>query len=302
MTSKMSTRRVAACCAIALPAILLLDVSQPLGFVGAMPCVALPLLGLLSRSSSTVVVLAVLGSLTTVAGFFLSPSAAPLLLVLSNRTMTIVLIWVVSGMAIRHLILGDRLRETLTREASHDPLTELYNRRYVFDVVEIELKRFRRYGDCFSLILIDVDYFKRVNDSLGHCAGDAALRHIADTCVRSVRETDVVGRFGGEEFIVVLPNTGAEEARLTAERIRRAVRRHKFTWQNRVVDITMSLGVAEVSLESASFNKLIKTADEALYAAKRAGRDRVVVAGAADAGLYKRLAASKSDSAPAQTA
>ena len=280
MTSRMSSRRVAAYSAIALPAIFLLDVSQPLGFAGGMPYVALPLLGLLSRSPKAVLGLAVLGSVLTALGQLLSASAAPPIVVLSNRVMIVVLIWVVSGMAIRHLILGERLRASLAREAHRDPLTDLYNRRFVFEAMETELKRFRRYGETFSLILIDADYFKRVNDTLGHCAGDAALRHIAKTCVQTVRETDVVGRFGGEEFIIVMPHTNAADAGLVADRIRRSICRNSFTWQDKSADITISLGVAEVQAESASFNELIRVTDEALYAAKRAGRNRVVIAGA----------------------
>tara|TARA_R110002096_G_scaffold209791_4_gene396978 strand:- start:6855 stop:7721 length:867 start_codon:yes stop_codon:yes gene_type:complete len=277
----MSSRRVAVYSAIAVPAIFLLDISQPLGFAGGMPYVALPLLGLLSRSPKGVLGLAVLGSVLTAVGHTLSiTSAAPSIVVLSNRVMIVVLIWVVSGMAIRHLVLGERLRVSLAREAQRDPLTDLYNRRFVFDAIEAELKRFRRYGEALSLILIDADYFKRVNDTLGHCAGDAALRHIAKICVQSVRETDVVGRFGGEEFIIVMPHTNADAARLVAERIRCSVSRNRFVWQDKAADITISLGVAEVQSESASFNELIKVTDEALYAAKRGGRNRVVVAGA----------------------
>lgn len=278
MASKMSSRRVAVYCAIALPSIFLLDVSQPLGFAGGMPYVALPLLGLLSRSPRAVLGLAVLGSILTAVGQYLSAAAAPTIVVLSNRAMIVVLIWAVSGMAIRHLLLGERLRASLAREAHRDPLTDLYNRRFVFEAMETELKRFRRYGESFALILIDVDHFKRVNDTLGHCAGDAALRQIAETCVQSVRETDVVGRFGGEEFIIVMPHTNAEAARQVAERIRRSIGRQRFSWQQKSAAITISLGVAEVQGESASFNELIRVTDEALYAAKRAGRNRVVVA------------------------
>lgn len=278
MVSHMSIRRVTVYAVIAVPTIFLFDLLRPLGVAGAMPYVTLPLLGLLARTPRAVVSLATLGTVLTVAGTLLSTGGAPLPVVLINRGMSVALIWIVAAMALRHLAIGDVLRASLEREASCDPLTELYNRRYVFGVIENELKRFRRYGDRFSLILIDADYFKRVNDTLGHDAGDAALRYIASVCVQSVRETDVVGRFGGEEFLIVLPHTDKTEAAVVAERIRQAMHQRKFEWQRRAVTITLSLGVAEASAGAASFDELLKVVDQALYAAKRNGRDRIAVA------------------------
>lgn len=278
MAPRLSHRRATLYGALAALAVFAFDMVNPPGMAASMPYIVLPLLGLLSASARPIVVLALLATLLTIAGTLLSPHLLPLFVVLANRTMSITMIWIVTLIAMRHLAIGQSLRASLEKQATHDPLTELYNRRYVFGFIENELKRYRRYGDRFSLILIDADFFKRVNDTYGHGAGDAALRHISDSCVRSVREADVVGRFGGEEFIIVLPRTSATEAAVVAERIRASLRQPGFKWQDRPINITLSLGIAEVGSDAASFDELLKSADSALYAAKRAGRDQVAIA------------------------
>ena len=126
--------------------------------------------------------------------------------------------------------------------------------------------------------MIDADHFKSINDRHGHCAGDVALKAIADACNSSVRDSDVVGRFGGEEFIILLPHTKAAEAALVAERIRRTIQRDGCYWHGQKIEITLSLGVAEAGLFTDTFDKLLKAADQALYAAKNGGRNRTSIA------------------------
>jgi len=254
------------------------DLMQPLGVSGAAPYATLPLLGLLAREPRAVIGLTIASSLLIASGMLLSPQSAPLHVVLLNRSMYIGLTWVTAIIAVRHLKVGDALRESLENQAARDPLTDLFNRRQVFTIVEDELQRYRRYGERCSLILIDADYFKRVNDELGHCAGDVTLKRIADVCGQAVRDSDVVGRFGGEEFIIVLPHTDAAEAAVVAERIRATMSRADVVWQDRKIHVTLSLGVAEVGPGADSFDELLKAADQALYAAKHAGRNRVAVA------------------------
>jgi diguanylate cyclase (GGDEF)-like protein len=236
----------------------------------------LPLFGLLARSSFLVVAGAIVGTVFTGAGMLISEWGSDHQIYLMNRGMSAVLVWVVASMSLRHLYIGNKLQQQLIRQASTDSLTGLYNRRHVFDNVKNELRRYERYGDCFSLILIDADKFKSVNDSYGHVAGDATLRWIACVCKDAVRETDVVGRFGGEEFIVLLPHTTATEAAVVAERIRRAMHAGGSNSPHDVVPVTLSLGVAEVGPDVATFDDILKASDEALYAAKHAGRDRVI--------------------------
>lgn len=281
-TRLMSNRKCNIYGASIAVAIFLIDLQYPLGVASAMPYIALPLLGLLARSSRLVIALAILGTTLNFAGLLLSPAGAPFYVVLINRTMTVVLVWVVAYTAVQHLSIGNRLRASLRNAAFHDALTGLFNRRYVFGIFERELNRYERYADHFSLILIDADRFKRVNDEHGHCGGDAALRAIADACTQAVRDSDIVGRFGGEEFIVLLPHTSASEAATVAERIRRAILECELVWQGRRIRLSLSLGVAEVGPGADTFNKLLKAADRALYAAKSRGRNRTVVAGQAD--------------------
>lgn len=151
-----------------------------------------------------------------------------------------------------------------------DPLTGLANRRLLDIVLQRSFLKVKRYGGCISVLMIDIDHFKQYNDTYGHSAGDKMLTDVAGTISKNVRDTDVVVRYGGEEFLVSLPETDVAKAYETAERIRRAVEEE--------TGVTVSLGLA--SLEDAMQNRedLIKRADEALYLAKRKGRNRVETA------------------------
>ena len=251
------------------------DLSQPLGVSAGIPYIILPLIGLLTRSSTFVVVAAICGTALIGVGMLLSAPGIQADIVYLNRAMSAVLVWITAFMAIRHLSVGDKLRQQLRELAATDPLTGLYNRRHVFESINRELKRYGRYGERFALILIDADHFKRVNDTYGHAAGDATLGWIARVCLQSVRETDVVGRFGGEEFIILLPHTTANAAALVAERIRRGMHDEDSQLRDGAKNVTLSLGVADVGPTAATFNDILKAADEALYAAKRSGRDQV---------------------------
>ena len=257
------------------------DIYHPLGIAGAMPYIALPLLGLLARSSRAVINLALLGTVLNVAGVALAVSDTPLYAVLVNHLMSGILVCIVAYIALTHLAVEDRLRASLHDAAFRDPLTGLYNRRYVFKVFRDELRKFSRYSEPFSVMLIDADHFKKINDRFGHRAGDAALKAIADACGKSVRDTDVVGRFGGEEFIILLPHTKAADAAIVAERIRNTILESDICWQGQRLDVKLSLGVAEAGLHADGFDELITAADTALYAAKNRGRNQTVVANAA---------------------
>ncbi len=254
------------------------DIYHPLGIAGAMPYIALPLLGLLARSSRAVISLALLGTVLNVGGVALSMSGTPLYAVLVNHLMSGILVCLVAYIALTHLAVEDRLRASLHDAAFRDSLTGLYNRRYVFNVFRDELRKYQRYSNPFSLMLIDADHFKRINDQYGHRAGDAALKGIADACNESVRDTDVVGRFGGEEFIILLPHTRAPDAAIVAERIRNTMLKSNIYWQGQRLDVKLSLGVAEAGLHADGFDELITAADQALYAAKKGGRNQTAIA------------------------
>lgn len=254
------------------------DIYHPQGIAGAMPYIALPLLGLLARSPRAVINLALLGSVLNVAGVAMSISGTPLYAVMVNHLMSGILVWMVAYIALAHLAVEDRLRDSLHDAAFRDSLTRLYNRRYVFKIFRDELKRYQRYAEPFSVMLIDADHFKQINDRFGHRAGDAALKAIAKACNASVRDTDIVGRFGGEEFIILLPHTRAGDAAIVAERIRQAILESGVQWQGQRLDVRLSLGVAEAGLHADGFDELITAADQALYTAKRNGRNQTVIA------------------------
>lgn len=182
--------------------------------------------------------------------------------------------WNIVGIA-RDITERKRAERQLEDLLRTDPLTGAGNRRRFEEVLQIELARSRRYRLPLSLILLDIDYFKRVNDSLGHPVGDRVLKQLVSLISANVRETDVFARLGGEEFAVLVPGCDTERARQFAEKLRVLVERHEF---DDVKRLSCSFGVAEFR-ETDDRDALVKRADEALYRAKREGRNRVIVAG-----------------------
>jgi diguanylate cyclase (GGDEF)-like protein/PAS domain S-box-containing protein len=158
-----------------------------------------------------------------------------------------------------------------------DPLTELTNRRHFFEVARFEFERTHRYPRTLSVMMIDIDHFKNINDTHGHAVGDAALREVAARIKRSVRTVDIVARYGGEEFIVLMPETGLQEAGRVAERVCNSVANRPIVDDPASVSATLSIGVAEMDENSKNMDQLIVYADKALYDAKAAGRNRVAV-------------------------
>ena len=156
-----------------------------------------------------------------------------------------------------------------------DTLTGVYNRRYLDGRLHEELARSKRAGRPLSVVMIDIDHFKTVNDTRGHRCGDFILKSTASICFSCLRESDVLVRYGGEEFICLLTDTGSEGAAKTAERLRKAVQEHTNYFDTYTVNVTISLGVA-VMLEGDTPDRIIERADCALYEAKRSGRNRVV--------------------------
>ncbi|WP_096366807.1 putative bifunctional diguanylate cyclase/phosphodiesterase [Thiohalobacter thiocyanaticus] len=170
------------------------------------------------------------------------------------------------------------LLNNLTHLATHDLLTGVLNRRGIQESMERELARSQRRQLPFSVLLFDIDRFKLVNDRLGHREGDIVLRCVADAARAVLRNEDYLGRWGGEEFICLMPETDCETALTLAERIRRAVRETPIAVSSGELQATVSVGVASYPGDGESLDKLIATADSALYQAKRSGRDRVVCA------------------------
>jgi diguanylate cyclase (GGDEF)-like protein len=170
-----------------------------------------------------------------------------------------------------------RLREALRAQSIKDPLTGLYNRRYLEETLDREIRRAVRAEQALGILMLDLDHFKKFNDTYGHDAGDTVLREAAQFLEKSIRAEDIVCRFGGEEFVIILPTADLSAAHARGERIRSKLCELNVRHQGQPLGvITVSVGVAALPLHGTSPKELLEAADTALYSAKREGRDRVV--------------------------
>lgn len=173
----------------------------------------------------------------------------------------------------------NKVKEELKRIANTDPLTGIANRRVFFEKSEDELKRIKRGRGEFSMLLIDIDHFKKINDSYGHDVGDFVLIEVSKVLRQSLREIDMPARMGGEEFGIFLPETNAQGALLVAERVRNTIARHSFmadTLKNRPIGCTVSIGIATARFDDEiDATRMYKMADTRLYIAKNSGRNQV---------------------------
>ncbi len=184
------------------------------------------------------------------------------------------------GRSILKFMAGDNIEasyhEEIYRLMTVDGLTQLFNRRYFNETLEREINRSRRYTRALSLVLFDIDYFKKINDEFGHVAGDALLRQLAVVIKPRLRREDVLARVGGEEFALLLPEVALDGAATTAEKVRETVESSSFVFDDAVMPCTVSLGIAEWDGDRMAAPKdLYGKADEALYRAKQGGRNRV---------------------------
>ncbi|WLD59262.1 GGDEF domain-containing protein [Salinispirillum sp. LH 10-3-1] len=161
--------------------------------------------------------------------------------------------------------------------ATTDPLTELYNRRHFFDCVAVEIKRTRRTNMPLSMLVMDADNFKDINDTYGHATGDRVLQDAASICRSVVRDTDIFGRIGGEEFAVCLPETDELGAKGLAERVLNALRSTPIHFQDNTINLTMSIGIATLAVTDHDVDTLYQRADAAMYDAKHHGRDGIAI-------------------------
>jgi diguanylate cyclase (GGDEF)-like protein len=171
----------------------------------------------------------------------------------------------------------EKMREEAILLSYTDDLTGIYNHRFFIQQMTIEVERQKRYSTPFSILMIDIDYFKHYNDTNGHLAGDQVLKTISLIIQHGVRLTDIVARYGGEEFVAILINAGKEEAKEIAERVRIMIAETSFLNEKEQPngDLTVSIGVATFSPAVSTLTDLIREADNALYRAKKAGRNRV---------------------------
>ena len=173
-----------------------------------------------------------------------------------------------------------KMNKKLRNMASRDGLTGLYNHKYFQDALNKELSRAIRYGRPFSLIMFDLDHFKKVNDTHGHRIGDTVLKKVGETTRKTVRVNDTVARYGGEEFVIILPETDLKGAAVLAERLRQKIKKMKIVESSKEIRITISLGVATYLPGDQITNRtqILDAADAALYHAKNNGRNRFSIA------------------------
>jgi diguanylate cyclase (GGDEF)-like protein len=175
-------------------------------------------------------------------------------------------------------IINAKYAEEFRQSAMRDHLTKLYNRSEMESRLKAEFTRSRRYNHPLALIMLDVDYFKKINDRYGHPAGDAVLRQLAQCLRENCREADILCRYGGEEFLIIMPETELEAAQIKAEQLRQLIAQTSITFDQgqKEIQVNASLGVAQMCNKE-EWESLIQRADNALYQAKEAGRNQVVV-------------------------
>jgi diguanylate cyclase (GGDEF)-like protein len=255
----------------------LLDVSlAPQMTVGVLYATVV-LFGLLARARSLVLGFACSSTILIALGWALDPVLDQSVAGVVNRGLAVFVIWAIACMAWHYLSAQQELEEALRALAESDPLTEIMNRAGITAELSRRCAEFQRYGSMFAVLMVDVDRFKSINDSLGHLAGDHVLRRVANIIRSALREVDSVGRYGGEEFIVVLPETRLDSAINTAERIRLAIEQVPVRVDRELLKVTVSIGVSAATPGAhSSAEALIEAADRAMYAAKRGGRNRVM--------------------------
>ena len=165
--------------------------------------------------------------------------------------------------------------EEIYRLTTIDGLTQIYNKRYFLETLEREISRAHRYRRELSMIMFDIDHFKKINDTYGHLAGDYVLKQLASVVKSRIRREDTMSRYGGEEFAIVLPEVDAYNANQTAEKIRKLVEKTVFKFEDTKIPVTISVGVCSITPDTKDPGEFIKKADEKLYQAKSQGRNQV---------------------------
>jgi diguanylate cyclase (GGDEF)-like protein len=207
---------------------------------------------------------------------------------LSNRTFSVVMV-VLTAVSLHRLATSER---QLMLRALTDPLTGVFNRRTFLEMSGKEELRARRRGSPTSVLMMDIDHFKRVNDTYGHPVGDLVIKTLAETATKVLRPTDILARYGGEEFVVTLPETETAAAKLVAERLRVALEKMVVPADGREVRFTISVGVATF-MKGVALATAMEHADQALYRAKQNGRNRVEVADLLEASGQAEAAAAQ---------
>jgi diguanylate cyclase (GGDEF)-like protein len=174
--------------------------------------------------------------------------------------------------------LEEKYHSKLFNIATSDSLTKLYNKRYIISELENQYKIAKRNNRIFSLIMFDIDNFKKVNDKYGHIAGDEFLKNVSSYITTNLREQDIAGRFGGEEFLIILPETKIEGATILADKIREKIEKSEMVYRGHTVKATISAGISQFNISYHNIEELLEITDKALYKAKNLGKNKVIKA------------------------
>lgn len=260
-------------CGLLIGLIAFFDFATPLGIAIGVLYVVVVLLSFWSPTTKFTYWVAAVSSVLIIGVFLYKPPVAEMWKVVFNRSLSLFVIWVTTFLGVK--IKGTE--QKLIDMANHDFLTGLLNRREMFTRLSLEVSRSNRMNDPLSIIMMDIDHFKDINDTHGHIVGDMVLKEIAHRLREGMRDYDLICRFGGEEFLVMTPETDVERATELAERLRGMVSDIPFPIMDASsATITISAGVTQF-LEGESVEAMISRADSALYRAKALGRNRVAV-------------------------
>jgi len=208
-----------------------------------------------------------------------TPLIVPKVLNVAAGTVVLcLLLWRWLPLAVKERNKADQRATDLETLAAVDFLTGVYNRRQFETLARAELARCQRYMRPLSVVMLDIDHFKAVNDRFGHAAGDRVLKSVADLCRAAKRDSDIIARLGGEEFAIMLPETTEAATVQFAERLRHLIVDCALTANGEAIPVTISVGIAGASIRTSGIEALMRDADQALYEAKRSGRNRIVVA------------------------
>ncbi len=242
--------------------------------------------GLLARSRRLTILFGLLGVFATIIVYSFSPEEARTIILVTNRQLVIMAIITITITSHIYMTRQKEFDETLEHIAVTDSLTNIANRRSLLKELDKRVTESHRYNQDFSIIMFDIDDFKKINDIYGHAAGDKILKEVTSVCKKWLRDIDFFGRYGGEEFIVICPNTSLDGAMSLAERIREAISQTEFGFLSETLKVTISIGVTELYDHIYTFqynaddgeiaNAMIKAADKAMYRAKRRGKNCVV--------------------------
>ena len=260
-------------CLLLLILIFSVDLAIPLGIAVGGLYVVVVLLSILSPHAKITLFVAAGSSVFTIGAFIYKYSAAEGWKASVNRGLALVVIWVTALLIVR----VKAVQKQLVEMAIHDFLTDLLTRREMFGRLSREIVRANRLHKPLSIMMIDIDHFKKINDTYGHITGDLVLKEMAQRLRGTIRKYDFIGRYGGEEFLVATPEIAVHPAQELAERLRRVIMTAPFQIPPpAVITVTTSIGVTQL-VEGETVEQLVARADAALYKAKESGRNRVVV-------------------------